>query len=49
MNYSIKETNIRLPIYWASYLANGDASGLEENVKLNNNDLFGQDILGYSI
>ena len=31
MNYEIKETKIRLPIYWASYLANGDASGLEEN------------------
>ena len=31
MNYSIKETKIRLPIYWASYLANGDGSGLEEN------------------
>ncbi len=31
MNNSIKETKIRLPIYWASYLANGDASGLEEN------------------
>ena len=31
MNYEIKETKIRLPIYWASYLANGDGSGLEEN------------------
>ena len=31
MNFSIKETKIRLPIYWASYLANGDGSGLEEN------------------
>lgn len=31
MNNSIKETKIRLPIYWASYLANGDSSGLEEN------------------
>ena len=31
MNNSIKETKIRLPIYWASYLAYGDASGLEEN------------------
>ena len=29
MNYEIKETKIRLPIYWASYLANGDGSGLE--------------------
>ena len=49
MNNEIKETKIRLPIYWASYLANGDGSGLEENVKLNNNDLFGEDIVGYSI
>ena len=31
MNNEIKETKIRLPMYWASYLANGDGSGLEEN------------------
>jgi len=31
MNNELKETKIRLPIYWASYLANNDASGLEEN------------------
>tara|TARA_Y100000592_G_scaffold281_1_gene436 strand:- start:488 stop:739 length:252 start_codon:yes stop_codon:yes gene_type:complete len=31
MNEPIKTTEIRLPIYWASYLVNGDASGLEEN------------------
>jgi len=23
-------TEVRLPIYWASYLVNGDASGLED-------------------
>jgi len=26
-------TEIRLPIYWASYIANGDESGLEEGEK----------------
>ncbi len=31
MNNQIKETKIRLPIYWASFLANGDASGLSIN------------------
>ena len=31
MNKPIKTTEITLPIYWASYLVNGDASGLEEN------------------
>ena len=31
MNCEIKETEIRLPIYWASYLVYGDGSGLEEN------------------
>jgi len=31
LNEPIKETKIRLPIYWASYLVNDDASGLEEN------------------
>jgi len=31
MNEPIKTTEIKLPIYWASYLANGDASGLEDN------------------
>ena len=29
MNYEIKETEIRLPSYWGSYLVNGDSSGLE--------------------
>ena len=31
MNKRVIETSVRLPIYWASYLANGDGSGLEEN------------------
>ena len=31
MNKRVIETSIRLPIYWASYLANNDASGLEDN------------------
>ena len=31
LNEPIKEAKIRLPIYWASYLVNDDASGLEEN------------------
>tara|TARA_Y100001973_G_scaffold89168_1_gene135217 strand:+ start:138 stop:401 length:264 start_codon:yes stop_codon:yes gene_type:complete len=30
MNEPIKKTEIRLPIYWASYLAHCDASGLED-------------------
>ena len=26
-------TEVRLPIYWATYIANGDESGLEEGEK----------------
>ena len=26
-------TEVRLPIYWASYIANGDESGLEDGEK----------------
>ena len=28
-----QEISQELPIYWASYLMNGDSSGLEENEK----------------
>ena len=28
-----ESTEVRLPIYWASYIANGDESGLEEGEK----------------
>ena len=34
MNNEIKETEIRLPIYWASYLANNDDSSLDYMKKL---------------
>ncbi len=31
---SIKEITEELPIYWASYLINGDSSGLEDNEEI---------------
>ena len=30
---NIEFTEVRLPIYWASYIANGDESGLEDGEK----------------
>ena len=30
----IKEITEELPIYWASYLINGDSSGLEDNEEI---------------